>query len=157
VGSSAGRAVTSALQAYADRGVFRAFRATPLGRGRTEFQFHWLLHRPMRAVFDARRGVLTLPSLFPGVEVSSPMVAGLNAIVRSRTERGRPTHKRIDGRRARVSSAIRRGDWSLVVSIRGGNHEYAVQRALNLVNDLFLFLHEAWPEYLIETFGLSPE
>jgi hypothetical protein len=56
-----------------------------------------------------------------------------------------------------VSGATRRGDWSLTVTVRGRNHEYAVQRALNLINELFLFLHESHPEYLVRHFGLSPE
>lgn len=85
------------------------------------------------------------------------MAAALDAVVRSRSARGQPPHKRLDGRRARASSAVRRGDWSLVVAIRGANHEYAVQGALNLINDLFLALHDGWPEYLIERFGLSTE
>lgn len=85
------------------------------------------------------------------------MVAVLDALVRSRTERGQPAHQRIDGRKARVSRTVRRGDWSLVVTIRGANHHYAVQRALNLINELFLALHETYPEYLIERFGLSAE
>jgi hypothetical protein len=111
----------------------------------------------MRAVCDARSGVLTFPALLPGINRSSPIGAGLNAIVGSRTSRTLPAHKRLDGRRARVSSTMRRGDWSIVMTIRGANHEYAVRHALNLINELFLFLHESYPEYLIERFGLSPE
>jgi hypothetical protein len=137
--------------------VFVGFRAESIGRGRTAFHFQWLLRRPMRAVFDADGGTLTFPSLLPGLDRSSPIGAGLNAIVGSRTSRTLPAHKRLDARRARVSSAVRRGDWSLVVTIRGANHEYAVRHALNLINELFLFLHESYPEYLIERFGLSPE
>ncbi len=149
--------MTAALQAYADRGVFAGFRGESLGRGRTAFHFQWLLRRPMHAVFKAHAGTLTFPSLLPGIEPSSPIAAGLNAIVGSRTSRTLPAHKRLDGRRARLSGGVRLGDWSLVVTIRGANHEYAVRHALNLINELFLFLHESYPEYLIERFGLSPE
>ena len=41
--------------------------------------------------------------------------------------------------------------------MRGRHHQYAVKAALNLINDLFLLLHEAYPEYLVEHFGLSTE
>ena len=85
------------------------------------------------------------------------MVSGLDAIIRDCTSQRQPAHKRLDARRVRVAGTIRRGNWWLVVTVRGRNHGYAVQRALNLVNDLFLFLHESHPEYLIERFGLSPE
>jgi hypothetical protein len=149
--------VTAALQTYADRGVFRGFHADAVGRGRTAYEFQWLLGRPMRAVFDARRGVLTFDALFPGIAPASAPASGLAALVRERTSPRLPPHKRLDGRRARVSGATRRGDWSLTVTVRGRNHEYAVQRALNLINELFLFLHESHPEYLVRHFGLSPE
>jgi hypothetical protein len=85
------------------------------------------------------------------------MARALDVLVRSRTARGQPAHKRVDARRASLSGSVKEGDWSLVVHIRGANHAYAVQRALNLVNELFLLLHESHPEYLIERFGLSPE
>lgn len=145
------------LQAYADRGVFRGFTATPLGRGRTAFAFQWLLGRPMRAVFDAGRGSLTFNALLPGLPRTAAPARELSAIVALRRSPRQPAHKRLDGRRARVTAHTRGGDWSLVVTVRGGNHEYAVRHALNLVNELFLFLHESHPDYLIERFGLSPE
>jgi hypothetical protein len=137
--------------------VFRGFRAVALGRGRTAYEFQWLLGRPMRAVFDTRRGVLSFESLFPAVARPSPLASGLDAIVRGCTSPRQPAHKRLDARRVRVSGTVRRGNWWLLATVRGRNHAYAVQRALNLVNDLFLFLHESHPEYLIERFGLSPE
>jgi len=152
-----GDPVTAALRAYADRGVFRGFRATPAARGRVDYEFLWLPGRPMRARFDAGRSVLAFPSLLPGVDPGSPMAAGLDALVRARTGRGQPAHKRVDGRRARLSGATKKGDWSLAVHVRGANHEYAVQRALNVINELFLLLHESYPDYLVERFGLSPE
>jgi hypothetical protein len=150
-------AVTTALQTYADRGVFRGFRATPLRRGRVEYQFLWQLRRSTRAVLDVRRGRLTFPGLFPGVEARSALVSALDALVASRTSSRLPAHKRVDARRARVSATLRRGEWSLLIDIRGRNAEYAVQRALNLINELFVALHESYPDYLIERFGLSVE
>jgi len=111
----------------------------------------------MRAVFDARRGTLKFDALFPGLPGSSAAARGLSAIVALRCSPRQPAHKRLDRRRADVSGAIKGGDWSLVVTVRGRNHAYAVRHALNLVNELFLFLHESYPEYLIAHFGLSPE
>jgi len=128
-----------------------------VARGRVEYEFVWLLGRPMRAVLDPAAGTLSFPALFPAVKAGSPMVRALAEVVASRTARDLPAHKRMDARRARVSSAVRRGTWTLAVTIRGRNHEYAVRGALNLINELFLVLHERWPEYLIERFGLSPE
>ena len=145
--------ITEALQAYADRGVFRGFRATP--GARAQYQFLWLTQRPVTAVFDSRRRRLSFPSLLPAIDKAS--AADVKALVTSRTGRGLPDHKRLDARRARVSGTLRKGDFSLAVTIRGHNHSYAVKAALNLINDIFVTLHERHPDYLIEQFGMSAE
>jgi len=46
---------------------------------------------------------------------------------------------------------------TLSLQVRGRHHEYAVQRGLNLINQLFLLLQASYPEYLIEQFGFSAE
>ncbi len=109
----------------------------------------------MRAVFDSRGRVLRFPVVFPGIDKST--AALLKSIVESRADRDQPAHKRLDARRARMTGTVRKGDLSLTVEIRGQNHRYAVTRALNLINELFLALHEGHPEYLVERFGISTE
>ena len=148
--------VSSALQRYADRGVFRGFRAVPGSRGRVDYVFLWLLRRPMTATFDPRRRVLVFPALFPSVNTRA-MAVELKDLVTQRSTKDQPAHKRIDGRRARITCALRKGTWSLSVEIRGANHDYAVRHALNVINELFLALQTSYPEYLVEHFGLSTE
>jgi len=148
--------VSSALQRYADRGVFRGFRAVPGSRGRVDYVFLWLLRRPMTATFDPRRRVLVFPALFPAVNTRA-MAVELKDLVTQRSTKDQPAHKRIDGRRARITCALRKGTWSLSVEIRGANHDYAVRHALNVINELFLALQTSYPEYLVEHFGLSTE
>jgi hypothetical protein len=154
---SRGDAVSPILQSYADRGVFRGFRATPGARGRVDYSFTWLFRRPMLAVFHPSRSVVAFPALFPGVAADSALKSGLAALVSSRASRSQPAHKRVDARRARLSCSVRRGDWSLAVHIRGNNHEYAVRKAVNLINELCLLLRETYPDYLISRFDLSTE
>jgi hypothetical protein len=122
-----------------------------------EYRFVWLLRRPMHAVFDTHRNVLVFPALFPAIDAASDMSSRLRAQVSSRTARNQPAHKRIDGRRARVTCDARRNNCSLTIHVRGTNHAYAVRHALNLINELFLLLQESYPEYLIERFGFSTE
>ena len=109
----------------------------------------------MTAVFDARRRALRFPALLPGIDRVA--AAELQSIVASRTARAQPAHKRLDSRRARITGTVRKGDFWLNVDIRGRNHDYAVTKALNLINELFLALHEGHPEYLVERFGFSTE
>jgi hypothetical protein len=142
------------LQSYADRGVFRGFRATP-SAGRIEYAFVWLTRKPMAAVFDSRTRALKFPALFPGIDKTS--ASDLKTLAAARSERDQPAHKRIDARRARVTTSLRKGAMSLTVQIRGKNHDYAVKSALNLINEMFVSLHEHHPEYLVDQFGLATE
>jgi len=42
--------------------------------------------------------------------------------------------------------------------VAGGDYEYAVKRAINLVNELFVgFLNLRYPEYMIKAFRLPEE
>jgi hypothetical protein len=134
--------------------VFRGFRPATEPRGRIGYQFLWLTRRPMQAAID-RRGVLTFPALLP--KATRDIVVEIKAMVDERSTRAVPEHKRIDARRARLSCVLRKGDLTLSIEIRGRNHEYAVKHALNLVNDMFVALHEGHPDYLVEHFGISQE
>ena len=85
------------------------------------------------------------------------MVKDLRALVADRATRRVPAHKRLDARKARASCAVRGGGFALTMTIAGQNESYAVSQLLNLVNELFLVLHESYPDYLVAEFGLSPE
>ena len=146
--------MTAALGHYADRGVFRGFRATQQSRGRVAYDFFWLTRKPMRAVFDGR-GVLTFPALLPNT--TKDIVIEMKALVAERSTRAVPDHKRIDARKAAVAAKVSKGDLSLAVEIRGANQQYAVSRTLNLVNEMFVALHESHPDYLVEHFGIPQE
>ena len=108
----------------------------------------------MRASID-RRGMLSFPRLLP--QLPPEIAAGLRSMVAARSTRAVPDHKRMDARRARLAGAVRTGDFTLSVAIRGTNQDYAVSRTLNLVNDMFVALHEGYPEYLVQHFGISQE
>lgn len=108
----------------------------------------------MHASID-RRGVLTFPALLP--HAPKEIVAEMKAMVAKRSTRAVPDHKRIDARRARLACSVRKGDVTLALDVRGRNHEYAVKQALNLINDMFVALHESHPGYLVEHFGISQE
>lgn len=109
----------------------------------------------LRVAHDASR--LRFVDLLLHIDHRMPMAKDLAALVAARTSRTLPSHKRLDRRRASLHASIRKGAWTLVVSVRGAGQAYAVRYALNLVNELFQLLHEKYPDYLIEHFGLSSE
>ena len=154
-GAGSREPVTEALQAYADRGVFRGFRATPAARGRVAYEFKWLTKKPLQAVFDTRTNTLTFPQLLPAIP--KPAAADAVAVLADRSRRDVPAHKRIDARRVRITGRTRNNAYSLAGVVRGNNHAYAITMALNVVNEIFVTLQEHHPEYLIEHFGLSAE
>lgn len=151
--------VTAALQQYADRGVFRGFSASKRTGGRYEYTFRWLMQRPFTLVYDPTRRLLSFKELFPDVGARSPIATALREVVADRSTRRVPAHKRLDGRRVQARCAVQRNRFSLTMAAHGGtaNDSYAVRQMLNLVNELFLVLHEQYPDYLIAHFGLSSE
>ena len=149
-------AVTEAMQGYADRGVFRGFSVRRRGN-RVEYRFTWMTRRPMTVAYDSKTHALTFRNVLPGVASKSPLLAEARALVEERTRNGFPAHRRIDARRARVSLALHQGCVSLTLSIQGQHHQYAVKKALNLVNELFVILHATYPDYLAKNFGLPEE
>jgi hypothetical protein len=108
----------------------------------------------MRAVFD-RRGILAFPAVLP--HAPKAIVSEMKSLVAARSTRIVPEHKRIDARRAKLMAGARNGAFALSVEIRGKNQQYAVSKTLNLVNDMFVALHESYPDYLIAHFGISQE
>jgi hypothetical protein len=156
-GARGANGVAQALQGYADRGVFRGFSLRTGPGGRQDFSFTWLTPRTMTLTFEPSTGVMLFKQLLPGVGLYPALVSELKAIVSEHGGRAVPAHRRIDARRMRADCSVRDGHLTLRLKVRGRQHEYAVQRGLNLVNQLFLLLHASYPEYLVDHFGLSSE
>jgi hypothetical protein len=149
--------VALALQRYADRGVFRGLSMTAGRGGRQHFSFTWLTRRPMSLTFEPKSGALVFKDLLPAVGANRALVSDLKTTVADHSGRGVPAHRRIDARRTRAGCFVRRGHLSLSLQVRGAHHDYAVQRGLNLINQLFLLLQASYPEYLVEQFAFSAE
>jgi hypothetical protein len=150
--------ITQVFQHYADRGVFRAFAHVKRGAYRL-YRFTWLTRQPFTARFSATRtkGLLTFPRLLPDMHADSALARELVHLVNSRVSPGQPAHKRMDPRRAKAYGRVEKRAFTLAIEVRRGHHEYGVRQALNLVNDLFLLMHETYPDYLAEHFGMSTE
>ena len=146
-----------ALQGYADRGVFRGFSERK-GRGGTrEFRFTWLTREPITLVYDAAAATLTFRDLLPDVARASPLLAEVQELVGNRSSRALPAHRRIEARRVALTCSYRRSAVSVILQVKGRQHAYAVQRGVNLVNEIFTLLQASFPEYLCEQFALPAE
>lgn len=156
-GAARQSAVRRALQHYADRGVFRGFSAVARRNGVEEYRFSWLTREPMTVTYDPAASTLTFKNLLPDVARASPLLADVAALIGSRSSRTLPAHRRIDGRRATVGWAERRRAVSVALEFRDRHQAYAVQKGVNLVNEIFTLLQVSYPDYLWKQFGLPAE
>ena len=123
----------------------------------TRYSFKWLVPRSFTLTHDPARRVLAFPSLFPKVGARSPIASALRDVVAARSTRRVPAHKRLDPREVQAGCAVRHGHFALTMRVTGADEADAISQLLNLVNELFLVLHETYPEYLVAQFGLSAE
>jgi hypothetical protein len=145
--------IRESLQTYADRGVFRGFSESKTG----QFKFVWLLRHQMELNVNTTKHVLRFKQLLPGVPAQSPLYAELKNFIEQRHDRALPEHRRIDRKRAEVSCANRGGAISVSLRVKNNQYAYGVNRLVNLVHELFLFLRESHPEYLVENFDVPQE
>ena len=145
--------VREALQAYADRGVFRGFSETKNGH----FQFVWVVNHQMELSVDTARDELRFKRLLHNVPAKSELYGELKNFIQQRHNRELPEHRRIDRRRAEVSCTNREGFVFVSLKVKSNQYAYGVNRVVNLVHELFLYLREAHPEYLVENFDVPQE
>jgi hypothetical protein len=149
--------VNHALRAYADRGVFRGFSELRVSAKAATYKFYWLTPSEMHLSVDLARCCLRFDRLLPGLPAGSSLYADLKRFLRQRRGDDLPEHRRIDPRRALVRATNRRGVVSIALEVHNGEFAYGVNRAVNLVHELFVYLRDAWPEYLMEHFHAPQE
>jgi len=153
-------AIQSALQAYADRGIFRSYSYKSVAAGKHEFRFAWLTDHPFLLVFNQHSHSFVFKDLLPNVEKKSLVDSRFRCFLKGCYSGELPEHRRIDSEKIKLS-CINRED-SLSISLKLFPHcddAYAVNKAVNLVSDIFnIFLHQ--PEnsfYVHNNFGIAGE
>jgi hypothetical protein len=113
---------------------------------------------PFHLTFDRKSAALIFPDLLPNVPARSDLELGLKKFVRAFSTADRPLHRRIDPAKLEVRCSNRRGAVTLRFMIAGGDSEYAVSKALQIVNEVFLgYLSLHHPEYMADSFELPLE
>ena len=149
--------VRQRLQAYADRRVFAGFSEGRPVAGRHRFRFSWLGTEPLTLDYTPASGTFVFRALLPDVPARSALYSDIEAFVAGRASTRLPDHRRIDRRRARVRCVARRGAVSLELVATRNFHDYGVNRVVNLVHEVFLYLQEYRPEYLWAHFAAPEE
>jgi hypothetical protein len=150
-------AVTSLLESYATRGVFRGFAVSAASAKRATYRLTWHRERVFELTVDVARGTLRLPSMLPAV--SPEMFRELKAWVAGRMSEDVPEHRRMDPGRVSVRVSLRNGEPALTVRSLDCDLDYAVRKVVALVHEIYLeFLHDGrYYEWLVETFDLDPD
>ena len=112
---------------------------------------------PFTLSYDPSSGALAFRDLLPNVPARSSLGAALRRFIDGRCARGLPEHRRVDPRRATVGCSIRRGALTVEIVARKNHHGYGVNRAVNLVHEIFVHLHTYYPEYMWENFDAPQE
>ena len=145
------------LQAYADRRVFSGFSEGRPVAGRHRFRFSWLGTEPLTLDYTPASGTFVFRALLPDVPARSALYSDLEAFVAGRASTRLPGHRRIDRRRARARCVAARGAVSLELVAMRNFHDYGVNRVVNLVHEVFLYLQEYRPEYMWANFAAPEE
>jgi hypothetical protein len=149
--------VRAGLKAYADRGVFRGFSEKKGGQGKHSFEFVWLNQRPMDLSVDTEQGVLRFKNLLPNIPANSAMYAELKDFIEQRHDSSLPAHRRVDKKQAEVTCSNRAGNVSIILKVKNNRYAYGVNKLVNMVHELFVHLHNYYPDYLYENFDVPQE
>ena len=144
--------VRDGLKAYAERGVFQDFRETRARQGRTRFEFR-LADAPVMVELGERDETLVVRDMLR--QVPAGMYADLQRFLAALFDRDLPPHRRLDRRSADVRFVKRRGQVSLVVTVKGGRYRYAVEKVVSLMGWVRTHLQQWHPAYLWEVGGES--
>jgi hypothetical protein len=150
--------VAATLEGYARRGVFRGFSpAGAVRQGRAVFRLLWHRDRVFEFVFDTRRNTMRFPVVLPNVPAE--MYRELKEFIKARHAADLPDHRRIDSRKAQVTTSNRGGNVALGLRVRSGDDEYGARKLIHLVHEIFLtfLLDGRYYEYLVENFDLDPD
>jgi hypothetical protein len=151
--------VSRILEAYAEKAVFRGFSAHPGRGGKAAFKMVWHYDRAFELKLDASKKTLEFPAVLPGVPARSEMYRALRDFLKLRQTDEVPEHRRVDPKRARLTSANKRGEVSLTLASKDLDFDYATRKIIQMVHEVFLIFLVDGPyfDYMVEKLGLDPD
>jgi hypothetical protein len=154
---AAGR-VGDLLEHYAGRGIFRGFSRQQRGSS-AEFRLRWHRDQVFQWVWNESKQTLRIACVLPAVPANSPMYRAFRAWLAARQDDALPAHRRCDRRKVALRTYNRGGEVALTLAVLDGDVDYAVQKLVNLVNEIYLdFLSSGlYFDWLVETFDLDPD
>jgi hypothetical protein len=150
-------AISSTMQEYADRSVFRSFSRMRPRNGIAVFRLVWFHNRTFELVVDTGKKKILLPVLLP--RVPENLYKEFKEFIRSHQSVSLLDHRRIDKSKVIVRCARRQGNASITLSIKDGDLEYALRRLIHLMHETFvIFLADGrYRDYAVEELGADSD
>jgi hypothetical protein len=104
-------------------------------------------------VFDARKHSLRVAVVLP--KTSPEMYGSFKKFVAARQSEETLEHRRIDPKKVRISCSRKNGNIGLLFTARDSDDQYATQKLINLMHEVYLDFLQDYYEYTIETFDLD--
>ncbi len=157
--NDASEAVARALEAYAQRGVFRGFSKIGAKGGKATFRMLWHRDRFFDVILDLRRATIRIPVVLPEVPAQSAMYRSFKEFVNDRQAESLPDHRRIDPEKVAVKYRNTGGEIAITFTVLDGDFEYGAQKLIHLVHEIYLLFLQDGPyyEYMVEHLGLDPD
>lgn len=149
--------VESVLREYARRGVFSGYSSSQDKAGVTTFRFVWLHLSPFTLVLNENTATLTFKDVLPHVAERGNLTREIREFVKDRFNSELPPHRRIDAKRADAACAVRRGNMSIVLTVKRNQYAYGARVLVNLAHDVFVFVRMRDAEYLQQRYGMTEE
>jgi hypothetical protein len=115
----------------------------------------WHKDRFYDLVFDPAKHSLRFEVVLP--KVPRPMYEAFKKFIAERQSEETIAHRRIERKKVRISSSLKKGDISLLFIAKDRDYEYATEKIIHLMHEIFLiFLRDGlYYEYMIETFDID--
>jgi len=152
-------AVTTALESYAHRGVFRGFSKTGAKNGKATYRMMWHRDRFFDLTLDLRKATLRIPVVLPEVPAQTAMYREFKKFVISKQAETLPDHRRIDTNKVSVKYRNSGGDIAITFAALDGDFEYTARKLIHLVHEIYLeFLMDGpYYDYMVDHLGLDPD
>ena len=149
--------MTSILEGYAEKALYREFSPGPARNGVIPFAMVWHFDKRFDLLFDPGKKTLRFPRLLPAVPPE--MYGAFKSFVENLQSTELPEHRRIIPAKARLRCNIRGGVVSLTLTVKDKDFEYATRKLIHAVHEIFLgFLRDGpYFDYLVEHFDLDPD
>ena len=150
-------AISSVMQEYANRGVFRSFAKLPVRKGVAVFKLVWFHERAFELVVDVREKKIRVPMLLP--RVPENLYRDFKEFIRSHQSVSLPNHRRIDKAKVILRCAKRQGIASLTLSVKDDDFEYGLHKLISLIQEAFvIFLADGmYRDYIVTQLGADSD